>query len=308
MNETNEHLSLELKENTTKIIHLLEMFTDSSIYIAMKYMGYDQTINKFYNINDITSKYITGCADFIQIPRGIIFFNKKNRILANCVDISFMINRGYIPLKYIKEIDVSEKVDTQNGTISKIIKKIYKMKRSSGEKQNCILGDNNSLFIKGFSKNSDNPDNPDKDWRIRVLFNDCLKNKNVDNTDLEKDLDHLKNNYSILYKCIKIEDFFRENNIEKITIDLSQIKKDIYDIEHEQSCTDDSDENIDYSTDESEVNNNQLRNNLYPDYIIDEEYLELSISNVVDYYFNELDNYFQTIVSSLSDIIKLEII
>ena len=266
----------KLTELIKVIVNLNDSFCKSSVFFSMRLINYDQTVGLFIKGGDLYNYYIIGCGDLVSFPRGMILYSKENWSLAACTTINCMIQEYYIQLQFIEELSVRQ---------SNHCKKIYKIKRTSGKIQNCILGNNHSLFL----KERNNPINFSI-WKIRVLFNDIDEvvegAEEEDNTKLEK-------NHTTYEKCIDIDEFCKLNDITQLTLNLSKLK---------QSIT-----IPDMDTSESEATGA-----IYNKHgVIDTHFTEnihLSRKYVVDYYISELDTYIQNILPFIQQKIKIVII
>ena len=141
---------------------------------SSKMMNTDEFTNK--HSDNIISEYLHGVRTYYDIPRGTIMFDKENKFLFECANIKNMTNYDLIPIKYTN-IDES---------------KIYKIKRSNNDIQECKLSSNYSIFICGKGI-----------LRITCHF-DCLN----ESTQL----------YETYYKSVHLIDFLELNNIELLEI------------------------------------------------------------------------------------------
>lgn len=141
---------------------------------SSKMMNTDEFTSKYSD--NIISEYLHGIRNFYDFPRGIIMFDKENKFLFECANIKNMIDYDLIPIKYTN-IDES---------------KIYKIKRSNNDIQDCKLSSNYSIFICGKGI-----------IRITCHF-DCLN----ESTQL----------HETYYKSVHFIDFLELNNIELLEI------------------------------------------------------------------------------------------
>ena len=282
-----------LAELITDIIKLNDSFCQSTVFFSMRMMKYDQTVGMFIKGDDLFNYYIRGCGDFVEFPRGMILHSKENKSLAVCVTLNFMKYQYYIPLEFIDEIPVRQ----HNS-----LKKIYKLKRTSGKIQNCILGNNHSIFLKSSYNQISEGDL--SNWRIRVLFNDIEDgNEEVDNKKLEV-------NNTTYEKCICIKEFCELNDISKLTFNVSKLKKHVYLLDDDSS---------DYESDSSDSLDCAFLNNkskcmgaVYnKDGGVNEDFIEHSNTAkkyVVDYYISQFDTFTQTILPYIQQKINMVII
>jgi hypothetical protein len=164
-----EHNLSTLKDYINSIDYVLVKTRFSS-----KMMNTDEFTNK--HSDNIISEYLHGIRNYYDIPRGTIMFDKENKFLFECANIKNMIDYDLIPLKYTN-IDES---------------KIYKIKRSNNDIQECKLISNYSIFICGKGI-----------LRITCHF-DCLNES--------------KKIYETYYKSVHLIDFLELNNIELLEI------------------------------------------------------------------------------------------
>jgi len=151
-----------------------------SMCFSSRYIRTDMYDNKKYDTDDdFKTEYLWGIQNMYNIPAGAVFYHNSNKLLFDCTNIEFMMTYDIISFKYTN-IDKT---------------KIYKVKRSNGDIQPCILINNGGLFIK------------DDELRIINTFN---KDKNIE----------LESPYLGEYqKGITINDFIELNNINiEITI------------------------------------------------------------------------------------------
>jgi len=106
----------------------------SSMCFTSRYVGMDMYDNKIYNNYDTDFKqiYIYGIQNVYDVPAGDVFYHTSNELLFQCTNIEFMITQFIIPFKF-----------TNIST-----KKIYLVKRSSGDIQDTCLLENGGIFLK----------------------------------------------------------------------------------------------------------------------------------------------------------------
>ena len=291
----------KLTELIKVIVNLNDSFCKSSVFFSMRLINYDQTVGLFIKGGDLYNYYIIGCGDLVSFPRGMILYSKENWSLAVCTTINCMIQEYYIPLQFIEELS-----DRQSNHC----KKIYKLKRTSGKIQNCILGNNHSLFLKG----RNNPINLSI-WKIRVLFNDI--DEVVDGEE-EEDIIKLEKNHTTYEKCIDIDEFCKLNDITQLTFNLSKLKQSVT-ISESESTSEATSESTSESTSEAtseatseSTSEAEATGAIYNKQgVIDTHFTEnidLSRKYVVDYYISELDIYIQNILPFIQQKIKMVII
>ena len=319
----------------TQILDRIDEFCSITIRFSMRLMHYDQTVG-LYSKNEklIYQTYITGCLDFVSIPRGVLYYSLENTILTECVNIHYMIQNGLIPFKFIKELNVvnhdshnngcnNDNVDNQGNVenqetyINNIIKtkkkkNLFKMKRSNGKIQYCVLGSNNSIFLKSVNYTIHNESNhlslketlftnsdidiDYNDWRVREYFNCDDNDITLDTSDnhntKEQQRESLEYNYTDSYKCIYLKEFCDLNGITKLTIDYSSM---IIQKNKEQTITQ-------YDLEDCALNNKFGEIDL-----LSLEYLDSVKLGVVDEYNNLLKQYIDIIQINLSKHIEIEI-
>ena len=293
-----------LAELITDIVGMNNWFCQSTVFFSMRMMKYDQTVGLFVKKDNLFNYYVKGCGDFVEFPRGMILHSKENLSLAACITLNFMTNQYYVPLEFLDEIPVRQHTS---------LKHIYTLKRSSGKIQNCILGNNHSIFLK--SSLNQISDGDLSNWRIRVLFNDI---KDGDEADDNKKLEENITSYE---KCICIKEFCELNDISKITFNVSKLKNHVYllddicsDYDSDSSDSSDSLETSDYSEEnslKSDYNSKRLSAVYNKDGSINKEFIEHSVKAkkyVVDYYISQLDTYVQTILPHIRKKINMDII
>jgi hypothetical protein len=271
------------------IVGLNECFCKSSVFCSMRMMTYDQTVGLFIKGDGLYNYFLRGCGDLVSFPRGMILHSKENWSLAACTTINFMIQESYIPLQFIEELS-----DRQSNSC----KQIYKLKRSSGKIQNCILGNNHALFLKG----RNTPQSDSKIWKIRVLFNDI--DEGVEGAKAD-DIINLEKNLTTFEKCIDIDEFCKINDIAQLTLNVSKLKEHVTISEHDSDSFPDTntDLNTDIDSSSEAIYNKQD--------VIDNDFIENSDrarKYVVDYYISELDKYVQTILPFIQKKINMVLI
>lgn len=291
--ELKEVANTYLVKLISDLLGLNNNFCHSSVYFSMRMMKYDQTVGMFIKDDDLFNYYIRGCGDLVEFPRGMILHSKENKSIAACVTLNFMKSHYYIPLEIVDEIPVRQ----HNS-----LKKIYKLKRTSGKIQNCILGNNHSIFLKSYY--NQNSEGDLSNWRIRVLFNDIEDgNEEVDNKKLEV-------NNTTYEKCICIKEFCELNDISKITFNVSKLKNHVYLLD--EICSDyEQDSSDSLSASSNDYNSNNLSAVYNKDGSINKEFVEHSVNAkkyVIDYYISQLDTYVQTILPHIRKKINIDII
>lgn len=322
----------------TQILDRIDEFCNITIRFSMRIIHYDQIVG-LYSKNDklIYQTYITGCHDFVSMPRGVLYYSLENKILTKCVNIHYMVQNGLIPLKFIKEINVinkethdnlddpdnldnpdnlddqesdydSDEIDRYN--IEKNKKNLFKMKRSNGKIQYCVLGCNNSIFLKKFNytihneanhlslkKNVFNNSEYDyNDWRVREYFNYNDNDITLENPNSNSAKDQqvaLESDWTDSYKCIYLKEFCDLNGITKLTIDYSSM---IIEKNNEQNSKHYDLEDCALNNKFGEIDSLSL------------EYLDNVKIGVVDEYNNLLKQYIDIIKINLSEYIEIEII
>jgi hypothetical protein len=270
----------DLTDIIKDMIELNDGFCQHTIFYSMRMMTYDQTVGLFIKGDDLYNYQIIGCGDLVEFPRGMILYSKENEKLAACTTLNFMIHKYYIPLHFIEEISIRQK-NTR--------KQLYKLKRSSGKIQNCILGDNHALFLKGVSNNNINTGDIDfSNWRIRVLFNDVDEG---DEGDVADDIKELEENHTTFEKCIYIDEFCKLNDISHLTFNVSKLKEHV-------------------TISDTEIHNDvgaiyTKKGDIDTSFV---EYSDRARKYVIDYYISELDKFVQTILTFIHPKIKMEII
>nr|QFG74527.1 MAG: hypothetical protein [Megaviridae environmental sample] len=172
-------------EYINKISSIIDMMAFSS-----KRINVDEFDEKKYQSMEIEEKYVTGCANKYDPPRGLVIYNKNNKILFDCLNVQFMINNMIIPLIHTNLKTYSYSEPKEN---------FYKVERSkSNEVQNCILHHNESIVY-----------HKDK-FKINVHFNEDK------NTTIES-------YYTDLQKYIYLEDFLELNNIKDFNFIIQKI-------------------------------------------------------------------------------------
>ena len=108
-----------------------------SCQFSSKRMGMDELTGEFYGSDDedeesgnfVVSRKIDGAGLFFRFPGGYVHYHPKNNILFDCLNIEFMIFKTCIPLNHTN-------IDTL---------KTYKVKRKSGDIQDCRIVGNSAL-------------------------------------------------------------------------------------------------------------------------------------------------------------------
>lgn len=128
---------------------------------------------------------IIGCGTYINIPGGMVIYHHSNQMLFNYTNIEFMLRHFCIPLEFTNlETDLK-----------------YKIKRSNGSIQECIMYSSDSMKI---SKSRDKISIP-----LHFTYDPSL---------IEKE-----NNYSYEYdstKMVMFDEFVELNNIHKFVINI----------------------------------------------------------------------------------------
>ena len=232
-----------------------------------------------------------------------------------------MLQTGNFPLEFIMELSSPKNYNSelvQNNDFN-----IYKTLRTSGRVQDCIIGRHNSIYISKFNPDdlleqptndstseSESNDNTiqesnqepslsiynnneminevlkkDKyEWRIRNMFN---SSKAVDNMDLKNET--LEKGIYNAEKIIGLNTFCRLNNISKLTLNVTQLKKEIFE--------DDSTPQLLHAC----YHHNKTTDTLFTDHISSIKPL------IIDYYEFKLDRFIMFIKNNI-DFVKIEII
>jgi len=142
-----------------------------SMCFTSRCIGMDMYDHKVYNNYDTDFKqvYIYGIQNMYDVPAGIVFYHTSNELLFQCTNIEFMITEFIIPFKF-----------TNIST-----KKIYLVKRSSGDIQDTCLLKNGGIFLKedilritnNFSSSKDEKLNPGvlNDFQKAVFLDNFLQ-------------------------------------------------------------------------------------------------------------------------------------
>ena len=108
-----------------------------SCQFSSKRMGMDELTGEFYDSDDedeesgdyVVARKIDGAGLFFRFPGGYVHYHPKNDILFDCLNIEFMESKTCIPMNHTN-IDTSKK---------------YKVKRKSGDIQDCTIVNNSAL-------------------------------------------------------------------------------------------------------------------------------------------------------------------
>ena len=266
-----------------KINNCLLTFCESTFYYSARLIMYDQRVGMFVketkdNIAHGLYEQRLWCAsDFTPYPRGFIVYSKENQCIANVANLVFMMLNRMIPVRFIKELDF---LIGKSGENEAKEHKIYKVRRSSGEIQHCILAEDTCLCL---SKPNDKIPNQ---WRLKVSFNDApLK-------DLEN-LKSLKSGVTNIEKRFPLEDFCKLNNISEISINFNQIQT----LVSSKSVVD-----LPNPSDEAIYNE---KNEIYSYYRDNRESIQ---NEIMLTYFSKLQIYFDLLKTTFPDQIKMNII
>ena len=285
----------DLTDIIKDMIELNDRFCQHTIFYSMRMMTYDQTVGLYIKGDDLYNYQIIGCGDLVEFPRGMILYSKENEKLAACTTLNFMIQESYIPLHFIEELPVRQ---------ANTCKQVYKLKRSSGKIQNCILGDNHALFLKG----RDISQIDSGSWKIRVLFNDI--DEGIDGAKAD-DIINLEKNHTTFEKCIDIDGFCKLNDIAQLTFNVSKLKDHVTISEHDSEHDSDSDSGSVLATDIYTDIDSSLGAVYNKHGDIDKDFLEHSDSArkyVIAYYMSELDKFVQKILPYIRKKINIDII
>ena len=300
----NTYLADLIKE----IVELNDSFCKNTMFFSMRMMKYDQTVGMFIKDSNLFNYQIIGCDDLVEFPRGMILHSKENINLAVCFTLNFMIHKYYIPLEFVDEIPIRQ---------TNSLKQIYKLKRTSGKIQNCILGNNHAIFLKSTSNQIYDELSS---WRIRVLFNE------VDDDSEEIDNKNLEDNITTYEKCICIKEFCELNGISKITFNVSKLKNHLHlvddidtDYDSDSSDGDLSDGDslevgtvvLDSSIMVKDNDSKHLHAVYNNDGVINTKFIEHSVKAKkysVDYYISQLDIFIETILPYIRKKINMDII
>ena len=145
-------------------------FCEIAFYHSARMVSYDQSVGLYSKSSSgdypVLYQLALWCSeDFTVFPRGCIVYSSENRRIANCANLEFMTLHSMIPLRFISELNpiTDEKYTTEyDGEFYK--RRIFKVKRSSGAIQKCIIGKDGCIYRK---TNSDT----NSGWRIKVHFN-----------------------------------------------------------------------------------------------------------------------------------------
>jgi len=204
-----------------KIHQCLLSFCESTFYYSARFIRYDQSVGMFAKVNTDTEdvnlyhQKLWCASDFAPFPRGYIVYSIENQRIANVANLVFMMLNKIVPMRFISELECGTDTKTNvfnNHTTNP--RKIYKIKRTSGEIQDCILGEDSGLYM---TKPTDSVPN---EWRLKLCFN------NAENNDLSN-LNMLKIGYTTFEKRVPLSDFCKLNNITSITIDLTKMETQV---------------------------------------------------------------------------------
>ena len=155
-----------------------------SCQFSSKRIGMDELTGEFYDSDDedeesgnfVVARKIDGAGLFFRFPGGYVHYHPKNNILFECLNIEFMELKTCIPLNHTN-------IDTS---------KTYKVKRKSGDIQDC-----------------------------RIVGNSALRMSRT----LEKVVIQLEfsDKYAILEKAVPLKEFLELNNIDDFKINRKLI-------------------------------------------------------------------------------------
>ena len=151
-----------------------------------RFLGKDMFTKKTYSEDSdvIVSKYIYGIQSLYEFPCGLVMYHEDNEHLFICSVIELMLQDNLIPLIYTNISD----------------EKIYKVKRSNGDIQDCILINNTSITS-------------DSNGEMFILnsfqeYEDYLEKKDI-----------LPGIYCALRKLVRLNTFLETNNM-KLSLNL----------------------------------------------------------------------------------------
>ena len=176
---------------------LIESIEDvvAQMCFTSRFIGVDMFTKEKYpeNSEDLVSNYMDGIQSIYEIPAGLVIYHKSNEHLYTCSVIELMIQDKIIPFTYTNICE----------------EKIYKVRRSNGEIQDCVLINNGAI-----TTNSGNNE-------LYILNSFC------DYEDYEAGVEIHPGCYSSLRKSVRISEFQKINSF-KIEIKLPYFsEKDI---------------------------------------------------------------------------------
>jgi hypothetical protein len=67
---------------------------------SSKKMGVDEFTDKYYDDDDtnLILMSIPGCRSFVRIPGGEIVFHTSSKLIYDCLNIEYMIDKNCIPI------------------------------------------------------------------------------------------------------------------------------------------------------------------------------------------------------------------
>ena len=259
------------------------------INFSSKFINLDETVKRFVETinldikehknqekiipeNLLVCESLLGINNFVRFPAGVINYHLINKAFYLVSNIALMLTKGSFPCSLINEFN-----DDLNGNNK--IKNMYKIVRSSGYIQNCIILENSSIFYLNTKKidNLDNSNNEKNEWRITVCFND---HKNLTDSEINEDNFNLstKKNWGLLTKSVYLHEFLDMNNINTLTLNKEKIKNKI-----KNSIISFDKEKLKFKNLE-DIYDDTLNNNF--------SYIQ---TNVINYFLEKLDLYCESV-------------
>ena len=206
---------------------------------SMKFASKDQLDQQFYDedTDPLSSQYIHGVACFHPIPRGIIVYTKKNTYRMACANLYFMEKNNVVPISLT---NIPEKCNLlrsdgriHRGRIPWNEGLFFHDNYGTMMLRICFYGDETKTVIsqclsdKEESKDSEVDSEPDSKSDSKSDSDSDSDSESNSESDSEY-LDKLYNksivhNWGDMSKGMKIDDFMRTNNMDKLVIKLNTI-------------------------------------------------------------------------------------